>query len=225
MMICPETFYEMRLKGKTPEQIMTVIRGLKREITKLKNIVEHPNYELRSMIVHPTEKVQISMNQEYLERAKQALVEVGGIYKLSAVEQKALDFDNSIPYINKIEFSIGGFFGGYETKTYTIDTDKVHVDVEHSLILKPSNIGDAEIEKIDKQEFLKAFKDLRIGEWCKKYDTYRFNIAVMDGTQWHLEIYFSNGHRPVKIYGDNAYPYNFDRLLELFEIENEDIGE
>ena len=90
------------------------------------------------------------------------------------------------------------------------------------MIPKPSNIGDAKIEKIDKQEFLEAFKDLRIGEWRKKYDTYRFNIAVMDGTQWHLEIYFSNGHGPVKIYGDNAYPYNFDRLLDLFEIENKD---
>jgi hypothetical protein len=225
MMICPETFYEIRLKGKTPEQIMSAIRGLKQEIGRLKNIVEHPNYELRSMVVHPTEKVQLSMNREYLERAKQAFVEAGGIYKPSAAEQKALDFDNSIPYINKIEFSIGGFFGGYETKTYTVDEDKVHIDVEHSLILKPSNIGDAKTEEIDKQEFLEAFKDLRIGEWRKKYDTYRFNIAVMDGTQWHLEIYFSNGHRPVKIHGDNAYPYNFNRLLELFEIENEDIGE
>lgn len=222
MMICPETFYEMRLKGKTSEQIMTVIRGLKREITRLKNIVEHPNYELRSMVVHPTEKVQISMNREYLERAKQAFVEASGIYKPSATEQKALNFDNSIPYINKIEFNIGGFFGGYKTKTYTIDEDKVHVDVEHSLILKPSNIDDAEIEEIDKQEFLETFKELHVGEWRKKYDTYRFNIAVMDGTQWHLEIYFSNGHRPVKIYGDNAYPHNFDRLLDLFEIDNED---
>ena len=219
MMICPETFYELRLKGKTPEQIMSAIRGLKQEIGRLKNIVEHPNYELRSMVIHPTEKVQISMNREYLERAKQALVETVGSYKPSAAEQKSLDFDNSIPYINKIEFSIGGFFGGYETKTYTIDIDKVRVDVEHSLIPEPSNIGDAKIEEIDKQEFLEAFKDLRIGEWRKKYDTYRFNIAVMDGTQWHLEIYFSNAHRPVKIHGDNAYPYNFDRLLELFEIE------
>lgn len=225
MMICPETFYEMNLKGKSVKEIMKVIRGLKREITRLKNIVEHPNYELRSMVIHPTEKVQISMNREYLERAKQALVEVGGIYKPSAAEKKALDFDNSIPYINKIEFSIGGFFGGYETKTYTIDENEVHTYVEHSLIPKPSNFDDSEIAEIDKREFLEALKDLHVGEWRKKYDTYRFNIAVMDGTQWHLEIYFSNGHRPVKIYGDNAYPYNFDRLLNLFEIENEDIGE
>ena len=69
----------MRLKGKTPEQIMSAIRGLKQEIGRLKNIVEHPNYELRSMVIHPTEKVQISMNQEYLERAKQALDAIKGL--------------------------------------------------------------------------------------------------------------------------------------------------
>lgn len=45
MMICPETFYEDKLKGKTATQIMTAIRGLKQEIGRLKNVVEHPDYE------------------------------------------------------------------------------------------------------------------------------------------------------------------------------------
>lgn len=38
------------------------------------------------------------------------------------------------------------------------------------------------------------------------------------GRSGELEIYFSNGHKPVKIYGDNAYPYNFDRFQELLGI-------
>lgn len=219
MMICPETFYEDRLKGKTPAQIMTVIRGLKQEIGRLKNIVEHPDYKSREFVMHPSESAQIFCTQLYLERAKQALVEAGGEYMPSASEQKATDFDNNIPYINKIEFCIGGYFGGYETKTYTIVGDKIHTHIEHSLNITPSNIGDAEIEPFDKEEFLEQIDSLRIGEWRNNYNTKRFGIMVMDGTQWHLEIYFSNGHKPVKIYGDNAYPYNFDRLLELFEIE------
>ena len=101
----------------------------------------------------------------------------------------------------------------------TIEGDKVHTNVEHSLILKPSNIGDFEIDEMDKDYLLEALKDLHIGEWRRHYNTRRFGYMVCDGTQWHLEIYFSNGYKPVKIYGDNAYPYNFDRLLELFEIE------
>lgn len=32
MMISPEGYYEMNLKGKSPSQIVTCIRGLKKEI-------------------------------------------------------------------------------------------------------------------------------------------------------------------------------------------------
>ena len=219
MMMSPDTFYEIKLKGKNAAQIMTVIRGLKQEIGRLKNIAEHPDYHIREVVTCPSEITQIYCSRKYLERAKQALIEAGGEYIPSLAEQKAMEFDANIPYINKVVFSIGGFFSGYETKTYTIDGDKVHRHVEHSLILTPSNIGDGKIEPLDKEEFLSELKDLHIGEWRKNYNTRRFGFVVMDGTQWELNIYFANGHKPVKISGDNAYPYNFDSVLDLFEIE------
>ena len=43
MMISPESYYEEYLKGKTKEQIMTAIRGLKQEIGRLKNSMENPH--------------------------------------------------------------------------------------------------------------------------------------------------------------------------------------
>lgn len=207
MMISPETFYEMHLKGKTPEQIMTVIRSLKRRIGRLKSIVEHPNYECT---MHPSERVQISCSRLYLLEAQMALMEAGGTYTPSAAERKAMKFDENIPFINKVVFSIGGYWEGYETKTYTIKDDKVHTYVEHSLNLTPSNIG--EIEPMDKEYFLNSIEELHIGEWRRRYDS-----DVCDGTQWELEIYFSNGRRPVMFYGNNAYPYNFDSVLSLFD--------
>ena len=213
MMICPETFYEEKLKGKTATEIMTVIRGLKQEIGRLKNIAEHPEYQC---MMHPSEYVRIKCSRDYLERAKQALIEASGEYVPSAAEKKAMDFDANIPYINKVVFSIGGYFDGYETKTYTIKGDKVHTYIEHSLMLKPSNFDDGDIEPWDKEEFLEGLKNLHIGEWRRRYDS-----DILDGTQWTLDIYFSNDHKPVKIYGSNAYPYNFNRALELFEIEIE----
>lgn len=218
MMISPETFYEMNLKGKSAEEIMAVINGLKRKISKLKNIIEHPNYPAREVAIFPSESTQVSLSRWYLERAKQALEEAGGTYVSSAAEKKAIDFDNNIPFINKIEFCIGGFFDGFKNKTYTIDGDEIHIHIEHSYIPELSNVGDDKLEKPDKDIFLDTLEELHIGEWRKHYDLKRYGYFVMDGTQWHLEIYFSNGHKPVKIYGDNAYPYNFDKLLDLFEI-------
>jgi len=48
---------------------------------------------------------------------------------------------------------------------------------------------------------------------------------VCDVTQWEFE--FSNDHKPLRFNGDNAYPYNFDKLKILFGIDGneEDEGE
>ncbi len=39
------------------------------------------------------------------------------------------------------------FFSGFETRIYSIDGDNVNIDIEPFLILKPSKLGDIEIEK------------------------------------------------------------------------------
>ena len=219
MMICPETFYEMRLKGKTKEEIVTVIRSLKREITKLKNTIEHPDYKYREWAIQPGEDVQLYMNREYLERAIKAYEETGGEYMPSKEEQKSINFDADVQNIKKIVFSIGGFFGGYKTKTYTVNGEKINVEVTHTFKEKLSD-DECNLKEINKEYFLNSLEELHIGEWRKVYNTYRFGVAVMDGTSWNLEIYFSNGRRAVKIHGSNAYPYNFDRLLDLFAIDD-----
>ena len=216
MMISPETYYDEYLKGKTAEQIMSRIRSLKREINYLKNTMEHPEYQC---MMHPSEEVRIWCNRLYLDRAKQAFVEAGGTYVPSKAELKAEEFNANIPFISKVEFCIGGVFVGFETRTYIIDGDSIHVDVEHSLILKPSTLEDDEVEEMDKESFLDRLADLHIGEWRKNYDPSRFGYAVSDGTQWHLYIYFSNGYRTAKIHGSNDYPYNFNRLAELFGLD------
>ena len=42
MMISAESFYEQELQGRTAEQILSVIRRLKREIARLKKSIESP---------------------------------------------------------------------------------------------------------------------------------------------------------------------------------------
>lgn len=218
MMISPEGYYEEYLKGKTAEQIMTAIRGLKQEIGHLKNTMEHPEYG-REPIMHPSEDVRLWCTRMYLERAKQALVEAGGIYIPSKTEMQVAEFEKSIPAICKVVFTIGGFFSGHETRTITLDDKHLHMDVEHSLIPKPSNFFIEQDYPLGKEEFLEGIRGLHIGEWRRNYDPRRFGYEVLDGAQWELEIYFSDGHKPVEKYGSNSYPYNFKKFLELLGIE------
>lgn len=211
MMISPETYYEENLKGKTAEEILKAIRRLKREITRLKNIAEHPEYVCE---MHPSESVRISCSQDYLERAKQTLKESGGEYQPTKSELKAMEFDANIPNISKIIFSIGGFLFGEELVEVTFTDDTAELKYGRSYIPTKPDAFD-KTETIDKASFLEEFKRFHIGEWRRNYNTKRFGYTVLDGTQWELKIHYSNDKKPVKIYGDNAYPYNFDRLKDL----------
>ena len=218
MMISPEVYYEQQLKGKTKEQIMRVIRGLKQEIGHLKNMMENPDYAQES-VIHPSEGVRLDCTREYLGKAKQAYTEVGGIYSMSKAEEKAAGFELNMNSIFKITFGIGGFFGGYRSYVVEIsDNLKAYTKLwedEESLIL----FDNENEEPFTKDAFLAALADLHIGEWRRRYTTQRFGYTVCDGTQWELKFEYNNGHKPVIFDGDNSYPYNFDKFQMLFGID------
>ena len=190
MMISPEVYYEEQLKGKTKEQIISAIRGLKQEIGRLKNIMESPGYG-QELIVHPSEDVRLHWTREYLEKAKQAYAEAGGIYTFSKLEEKAADFNLNMDFICKITFGIGGFFGGYRSYIVEIsDNLKAYTKLwedEESLIL----FDNENEEPFTRGTFLAALVDLHIGEWRRRYTTQRFGYTVCDGTQWELEFEYN----------------------------------
>lgn len=214
MMYSPDEYYESHLKGKSAAQIMTKIRSLKCEINRLIRVLEDPEYMPER---YPSEVVQLSCAREYLEKAKQALVEAGGTYTPTKAEEKELALRENIPFISKITFSIGGFFTGHEIRTITIDED-VHLHVDHSYFLRPSNLPSEAELNLAKEELFEGLCRLYLSQWRKRYE----NPNVLDGTQWALTIAFSNGLRTIHITGSNAYPYNFQELLDLLGIPNDE---
>ena len=219
MMISPDTYYELDLKEKTSAQIMTEIRSLKQEIERLKDVMESPDYE-RYFKIEPNEHVQLYYTHKYLEKAKTALAESGGVYKPSKAELKAAAFNESIPAICKLFFSIGGYFEGYKTRTYTFDGENICVDIEYFPdFIQPLDDDLEQNRTVTRKEFLDGIRELNLGEWRTDYDPSRFGYVILDGTQWELEIYFSDNHKTVKIFGSNSYPYNFDEFTELLGIE------
>ena len=70
MMISPNQFYEIDLKGKNKRQIRAVIDGLRINIKRLKDVIENPEY---TPTCCPDERTQLFCNQEYLEMAKKPM--------------------------------------------------------------------------------------------------------------------------------------------------------
>ena len=212
MMISQETYYEMNLKGKSQEEIMKKIRSLKIQIGQLKRSIENADDIVCE--VFPGRQTRLKCYRDYLERAIQAYEEAGGEYVRSKAEQKDHDFNDALDSMSQLMFTIGGFFCGHETRTFTVSDGQVLVDVEKTMI----SMDKEEHDPYRKEDFISGIKALHIGEWKRTYN----DLLVMDGTQWELDIYYNNGRRPTKISGSNAYPYNFDDLKEFLEVEMED---
>lgn len=211
MMISQETYYEMNLKGKSQEEIMKKIRSLKIQIGQLKRSIENADDIVCE--VFPGRQTRLKCYRDYLERAIQAYEEAGGEYVRSKAEQKDHDFNDALDSMSQLMFTIGGFFCGHETRTFTVSDGQVLVDVEKTMI----SMDKEEYGPYRKEDFISGIKALHIGEWKRTYN----DPLVMDGTQWELDIYYNNGRKAVKISGSNAYPYNFEDLKEFLEVEME----
>ena len=95
MMIGPDAYYEMNLKGKDKDYILSAIREMQDEITHLKELMENPDNKNRD-IIHPSEDVQIKCTRDYIARAIQAYEELGGTYHPSELEKEDLEFQRSL---------------------------------------------------------------------------------------------------------------------------------
>lgn len=208
MVISPESFYHMELEGKSISQIEKSIRKLKKEITSLKKAIESSYSDEPRVLMEPSLEVQLKCTREYLERAKSALVEARGEYIPNQAEQRVIDFDNNIEFISKIRFDIGGFFTENQIYTYTISGDKVDWNIGGFSLV---DFELPEYRPETKQELLDTFREFHIGEWKHNY----VDPNVLDGTQWELVIEYSNGKKPAKYYGSNAYPFSFDEFSEF----------
>ncbi len=209
------------------EQIQKDIARIKRDIQFQKNYMERPGKKLT-----PTKTSEcmyrLIQGRERLAAAKKAFEKAGGVYMHDEAEVRASDFLENLPYLNKLTFEIGGYFGGYCTYSVEAVDSRIQgglfkylVDGEKrcSILPDPSLIQDPEkpILMIKTLEDLGDYlQELHMEEWMPEYWPDRFGVSVCDGTQWSLKIEFSNGHPAWEAYGSNSYPYNFDDFQKLF---------
>ena len=80
MMIGPESYVDMNIKGKTREEAIKEVKQLRRGIGRLKKMLdEEPRTE--EMMEHPMPDTRISVYRDYLNAAKAYFEEQGWEYE------------------------------------------------------------------------------------------------------------------------------------------------
>ena len=213
MMVAPLSIYN-ELKGKSVRYIRAKISELRKEMKQCRDELEAPkdsSYEC----MHPDPKTRLFWTREYLTMAKIALAEVGGTCRETPEEFRDDAFNEKMGYISKASLKISG---GFSSTTKTADLSKTALYFVTTKSHKPDFEKREKSHEKDRDDFITEMQELHIGEWEKEYvDRY-----VLDGMQWSLEIEFQDIFMPFKVYGSNAFPYNFNELKNLFEITDED---
>ena len=114
--------------------------------------------------------------------------------------------------IQKIIIEYGGFFGGAERRTLTHDGEDIYVEREFYNGLPDD--GRVLYQNKKWSELLTELKELHIDDWDQEYN----DPDVMDGTQWSLDIEFSDDSEGIHIWGSNMFPNNFGDFLKVIEM-------
>lgn len=216
MMVCPEYIYNTEMKGKDADTLLRLIRSLKRHIGRNKKILEHPDGNERALRIHPSPDVKINVSREYLEYAKKALAEAGGIYEPTAAEKRVEEINRSLTSLSAVEFTIDRFLAGI-TKHRIVFGDTLEY---HYSSFPDMDREEERTPHFDKDDLTYMLNSLYLGEWKHDYmDPY-----VCDGYSWELILTFSDGRRKLRYQGMNAYPWCFKTLLVFFE-EDTDIDQ
>ena len=127
-------------------------------------------------------------------------------------DKSAEEIKTEIRQLKRLEFEIGGFFGGWEKYVIEIDGNSLKRDT----IMVLSDLDDLEVET--REALLEYLQDMHLKEWRKDYSPERYGVSILDGTQWSLKLTYDD--RKTREYaGDNVYPWNFGELCRLFGFE------
>ena len=202
------------LETKNKEELLKLINEIKAKLTQLRNVMEHPNYKCTKC---PSELTMYKCERDFLNMAINRYFALGGEYKYDDKELSDIEFNDKLEEIVKISLRNGLW---YEYKPNVI------IEVTAEKIICKALAGIDYVEKAveyEKENFLYELGNLHIGAWNEEYSTERFGLYCLDGTAWELQIEYKDGNKKI-YFGQNAYPYNFNELLNLMgenEIEEE----
>ena len=61
--------------------------------------------------------------------------------------------------------------------------------------------------------------ELHFGEWRDVYSPEQYGCTLSDPEKWQLRIEYKNGSEPYFSDGVGIYPYNFEELCRILEVD------
>ena len=217
MMMSPESYY-MGLKGKTAEEILAEVNGLRGEISELKAALRTNDFTVPD--IKPSRGVRLSMALDYFDMAKKALLEAGGEYFPTEDEQRALDFNARLDGLTALEFTVSRHF----LITKTLSADFSGGKTSAKIICETNPLYGNELRKkvgeIERERLISGLRQIHMGDWDSAYNL----PGILDGEDWGVTLRFADGSEEC-FRGSNAWPFSFTQFCDIMGYDEDEEAE
>lgn len=210
--------YRKILSEKDDNELQKIIEDLREKVSQHRNLLEHPNF-YPDDVKNSDEYRVLTKFTDFLEIAKEEYTSRGKNLIPTEDESQTNDFNSRLDNIYRLIFRTGGHFLGFSEYVAEVVNNQVKIYFsDPKYIIENQQEEEICKGKFDRESLITYLRGMDLGNWLDEYDSSKFGLYIMDGLQWSLDIHFNDGSEPFKSSGSNAYPYNFFKLKELFDI-------
>lgn len=116
--------------------------------------------------------------------------------------------NNPYQNISKVSAAIGGYSGPH----YSVQFDLINETVEYHRL--DYDVENNSVKTFNKERLLFSLESLGVLNWKPIY----INPEIMDGTQWNLEIDFTDGRDKFEVCGSNKFPVGWTLLCKTISL-------
>ncbi|MBE6635462.1 MAG: hypothetical protein E7617_04605 [Ruminococcaceae bacterium] len=210
MYISVDSYYDMYLKDKSLDVVNSEVQKLRSEIERLKRKMESPAYAYESDVSVSGLEV-VGIYRGYLKAALAELAKKQGVSSvLTEEEKRAMIIDSMLPDMTVLTLTVGCYL-----------QYKYRLSVTESTATVTSSVlgGEAHTREVDRDKILSELSELHLGEWRDVYSPEQYGCTLSDPEKWQLRIEYNNGSAPYFSDGVGIYPYNFDELCRILEVD------
>lgn len=211
MMMSPESYY-MGLKGKTAEEILAELNGLRQEIFELKAALRSNDFAEPD--IKPSKDVRLATALDYFDMAKRAFIEAGGEYIPTEDEKRALGFSALLDKLTVIKFSVSRRFLVTKTASADFSCGKTSAKIICETNPLYGNEKRKKVGEIERERLISELRQIHMGDWDSAYD----RPGILDGEDWSVTLRFSDGSEEC-FHGSNAWPFSFERFCDIMGLD------
>ncbi len=210
MYISVDSYYDMYLKDKSEDAVAAEVQKLRNEIDRLKRKMESPAHAYESNL-SPSEVSVVNIYRDYLRAASEQLATLRGVSSvLTEEEKRALIIDSMLSELAVLTLTVGNYLQYKYSLTVT----------DSSAVVTATSLGgESHSREVEKEKILSELAELHLGEWRDVYSPEQYGCTLNDPEKWQLRIEYKNGAAPYFSDGIGIYPYNFDELCRILEVD------